>query len=251
MDSTRQVEDEENAGLLEGGYDKNQKISGQKKSLRMACCLFSAAVSIFFVIGYLNRQIWPHTGGAGGEAIHKDGTLAMNSTYAHKTVNASASIANHSNPDTAQEATVSGTAVAEPVTETPVAIDTEPSLLPRLTREQLLSPIDLAANNHAPLDLGGDDLSKISVLKKRFAEGRAEYVKDLKIMYGEYYEKMFFLDGRSVGRQIYHGSEAALERERFVMKMKLKLVQLQLKFLETKNPTTTLTRFVHLNGGHR
>lgn len=293
----RRVQDEENANLLPVEDSKIVKIQGQQKSFRSAFIIFTATLAVLCVIGNLHRQAFAPTGRQVG-TVHKNGTLAMYSTYdEHKSDN-STYIADNSNPGTAKEATVneaSDAIATEPITptpqhvepvseappqastvapterviETPVVIATEPTpettttdisstssepnRLPRFTREQLLSPIDLAANNHASLDYGQDDFSKISVLQKRFAEGRAEYIKDLRIMYGEYYEKMFLPDGKSVGHNGIFSSTWGEGKgwERFVMKMKLKLVQLQLKFLETENPTTTLTRFVHLHGGHR
>jgi hypothetical protein len=289
--SFKQMEDEEKACLVEEGENvaiiRRSSLGHRKKK---AFARVAAAVAVFCVLATLLHYNISTPTEVGGP-IRKDGTLAMNSTYQHKSDNSTTDGSNNAEKATVNETSVvvatetvatlqqnvESTVATEdpmkPVTETPVVIvDTEatpiavsstsstPGVLPRLTREQLLNPIDLASNYHQPVEYGQDDLSKISVLKKRFAEGRAEVVKKLKIDYGEYYESIFLPGGKSIGRsalasphwQVFKKDVQYMTGYKyFVQKMKLKLVQAQLKFLETENPTTTLTRFVHAHGGHR
>ena len=121
-----------------------------------------------------------------------------------------------------------------------------------------------------PVDYQGENLASIKGMKKLFAQGKAKHLEYLRDMYGDYVEKLFYPPGEptyprhlvtspygfvknvlSKGQLEGFDTEKNNGLEHFVHKLKLKIVQAQLKWLEEKNPTTTVSRFIHVHGGHR
>lgn len=144
------------------------------------------------------------------------------------------------------------------------------SPLPKLTKDQLMDRRDLYANIHVPTDYQGENLASIGGMRKLLHQGREKYWKRLQRQdqYGSHAERIFQKRGESVrtgaGKHVFTepwnvandhrlknwGPEKRMGQKWFMEKIKLKLVQAQLKFLEADSPDTTLTRFVHVHGGH-
>ena len=143
-----------------------------------------------------------------------------------------------------------------------------PRKLPTKTRSELLVPYDLAAAEALPVAYGKkNDMSTIAGIQAQFEIGRKKYLEYLKQDYGDYVDKVFFFgppnNRTSLGKNRFYSSPSSLDAlikdtslykgwPRFVQKMKIKILQVQLTMMnQNKQPSTTVGRFVHVCGGHR